>query len=140
MLGNFPITPSLPVTDLNRARRFYEDKLGLKPEWSHADMPFPDVMYRCGGGTMLYIYQRSTPTKADHTTCAWKVDDIEKEMRELRAKGIMFEEYDMPGLKTTNGIATWGKDKSAWFKDPDGNILSLAQMAEVPAGTGVRNW
>ena len=82
---------------------------------------------QCGKGTMLYLYQRAA-TKADHTVAAFNVDNIESEVKELKAKGIVFEEYDMPGLKTVNSIATLGSMKSAWFKDTEGNILGLSQM------------
>ena len=85
---------------------------------------------------MLYIYQRG-PTKADHTVVSFGVKDVESEVKELRGKGIKFEEYDIPemSLKTVNGIATWSGEewqtKSAWFKDPEGNILGVTQMDRV---------
>jgi catechol 2,3-dioxygenase-like lactoylglutathione lyase family enzyme len=73
--------------------------------------------------------QRPSPTKADHTAVGFLVDNIESVMTGLRSQGVRFEEYDMPemGLKTVDGVATLGKDRVAWFKDPDGNILSIAQ-------------
>ena len=124
MLASSPIAPTLPVNDLTRARSFYEDKLGLKVSKA-TDM---DVIYECGAGTMLYVWQRETgPT--DHTEAGFTVDNIEEEVKELKTKGVEFEAYDMPGLKTDeNGIAKIDGYKSAWFKDPDGNIISLAEM------------
>jgi predicted enzyme related to lactoylglutathione lyase len=76
---------------------------------------------------MLYLYQRAA-TKADHTVAAFNVDDVEAVVKELKSKGVVFEEYDMPGLRTVNSIATVGSMKGAWFKDTEGNILGLSQM------------
>ncbi len=128
MLNNAKAVTTLPAVDISRARGFYEKKLGLKPIMS--DMTgtgYQDVMYEAGNGTNIYLYQRSA-TKADHTVVSFMVDDLEKEMKELMSKGVIFEEYDMPGLKTVKGIATMGKVKSAWFKDTEGNILQIGQM------------
>ena len=137
MISNSKISPTLPVVDLNRARKFYHETLGLK-----ITMEDPQgVMLEGGDGTMLYLYKRG-PTKADHTVVSFGVEDVDSEVRELRGKGIKFEEYDIPemGLKTVNGIATMpGKEyetKGAWFKDTEGNILSVVQM--VKAGSGAR--
>lgn len=124
MLSKAPVTPTLPVVDLNRARKFYAETLGLK---EIGEDGLGGVFYECGKGTKLYIYQRSTPTKADNTACDFEVENLEAEMAELRSKGVVFEEYDMPGLKTENGVATMGNYKSAWFKDPEGNILAIGQ-------------
>jgi len=124
MLTNSPIAPTLPVTDLNRARGFYEGKLGLKV--TQADDH--QAMYECGGGTMLYIWQRE-PSMTDHTEAGFQVDNIEQEVSDLKSKGVTFESYDMPDLKTDeNNIASIDGFKSAWFKDTEGNILSLTQM------------
>ena len=124
MLADYMVAPTLPVVDLERALRFYQDKLGLKVVQMD---PSPGAMMQCGKGTMLYLYQRAA-TKADHTVAAFNVDNIESEVKELKAKGVVFEEYDMPGLKTVNSIATMGSMKGAWFKDTEGNILGVSQM------------
>ncbi len=126
MLTNSMVAPTLPAVDIKRAKKFYEEKLGLKVVMED---PSPGIMLQCGQGTMMYVYQREH-TKADHTVASFKVDKIEAEVKELKAKGIKFEEYDLPkmGIKTVNGIATMGSMKSAWFKDSEGNILSLTQM------------
>ncbi len=124
MLSNSMVAPALPAVDLKRARKFYEGTLGLKVVMED---PSPGIMLQCGQGTMMYVYQRAK-TKAAHTVASFKVDDIEAEMKELRAKGVKFEEYDMPGLKTVKGVATVGGMKGAWFKDTEGNILALTQM------------
>jgi predicted enzyme related to lactoylglutathione lyase len=126
MLTNSMVAPSLPAVDVKRARKFYEEKLGLKVVMED---PSPGIMFQAGAGTMLYVYQRAA-TKADHTVASFKVDNIEAEVKELKSKGVKFEEYDMPkmGIKTVNGIATMGTMKGAWFKDSEGNILALTQM------------
>jgi catechol 2,3-dioxygenase-like lactoylglutathione lyase family enzyme len=114
------------VVDLERAKRFYGGTLGLKMlEETEAG----DVVYQAGAGTMLGTYSRAAPTKADHTAAGFMVDDIERVMTALKSKGVSFEDYDLPemGLKTVNGVATLGKDRAAWFRDPEGNILSLVQ-------------
>lgn len=126
MLTNSMVAPNLPAVDLKRARKFYEEKLGLKVVMED---PSPGIMLQAGQGTMMYVYQRAA-TKADHTVASFKVDNIEAEMKELKGKGVKFEDYNLPkmGIKTVNGIATMGNMKFAWFKDTEGNILSLAQM------------
>jgi catechol 2,3-dioxygenase-like lactoylglutathione lyase family enzyme len=127
MLTNAIVVPTLPVVDMARARKFYEEKLGLKLR----EVRDSGVLYEAGEGTMLLLYERA-PTKADNTAASFSVDDIETEVKEMRSKGIAFEEYDMPGLKTEGGIATIGGEKGAWFKDSEGNILSVVQLAVRP--------
>ena len=126
MLTNAMVAPNLPAVDIKRARKFYTEKLGLQVAKEDSAQ---GIMFKAGEGTMLYIYQRAA-TKADHTAASFKVDNVEAEVKELRAKGVKFEEYDIPnmGIKTVNGIATMGDMKSAWFKDTEGNILALIQM------------
>lgn len=124
MLADATIQPMIPVTDLAQARKFYGDTLGLKEE---GEMVTDHVMFDCGGGTKFTIYKRG-PSKADHTLASFFVNDLEAEMNELRGKGVKFEEYDFPGLKTVNGIAAMGTAKAAWFKDPDRNIIGITQL------------
>ena len=126
MLANAMAMPTLPAVDLKRSRKFYEDKLGLKVMMED---PSPGVTFKCGQGSMLYVYQRAA-SKADHTLAAFVVDNIEAEVLELKRKGVKFEEYDMPsmGIKTVNSIATMGASKDAWFKDSEGNILAVTQF------------
>ena len=127
MLANAPVAAILPATDIGRAKRFYQEKLGLRS----ADMPgLPEdsAMFVCGGGTMLYLYERASGTKADHTVAGWMVEDIEKAVEELRETGVVFEQYDMPGLQTDErGITVSGPVKSAWFKDTEGNLLAITE-------------
>ncbi len=126
MLANAPVIAILPVVDMERARDFYENKLGLRRNVDFSDES--NVLYECGSGTHLSLYQRPTPTKADHTAAGWLVEDIEDTIRQLNAKGITCEQYDMPGIQTNaQGIAESGDARVAWFKDPEGNILGLVQ-------------
>jgi catechol 2,3-dioxygenase-like lactoylglutathione lyase family enzyme len=124
MLDNSPVHPTLPVVDLDRARRFYEEKLGLKVIRTD---PSPGAVLQAGEGTVLYIYQRAA-TKADHTAASFTVKDVEETVKGLRAKGVVFEDVDVPGFKTLDGIATMGELKGAWFKDTEGNILAVTNM------------
>ena len=126
MLSNAPVCPTLSVADLAKARKFYEEILKLKPMGK--EITGSEVMYECGKGTALMIFQTTTKPGQD-TAAGFMVDDLDAEMADLKSRGVSFEEYDFPGLKTVNGVATFGDVKGAWFKDPDGNIISLTQMA-----------
>jgi catechol 2,3-dioxygenase-like lactoylglutathione lyase family enzyme len=127
MLTNSPIRPTIPVADLNRARRFYEITLGLKPVQNNNNETTPGIaVFECGNSTLIELYHRG-PSKADHTVATFEVSNIEEEVNVLRGKGVNFEEYDMPEIKTQNGIATQGSMKAAWFKDSEGNILCIHQ-------------
>jgi catechol 2,3-dioxygenase-like lactoylglutathione lyase family enzyme len=125
MLKNAPIATTLPVVDMERARGFYEEKLGLKP------LPLQELpghmLYECGEGTKLGLYQREH-TKADHTVASFMVKDVEAEVKELKQKGVPFEEYDTPTIKTVESIATLGQHKVAWFEDTEGNLLAITQF------------
>src|SRR4030042_457689 len=105
MLSKAVATATLPAVDLKRARKFYEEVLGLKVI---KEDPTPGIMLQAGKGTGIYVYQRGA-TKAEHTAAAFKVDDVEAEVKALKAKGVKFEEYNIPsmGLKTVNGIANF---------------------------------
>lgn len=139
MISNSKISPTLPVVDLERAKKFYRDTLGLRISGEDE----AGVLFEAGSGCNLYIYKRG-PTKADHTVLSFDVEDVRKEVDELRRKGVRFEEYNMPemGLKTVNGIATMRSGQyvtdSAWFKDTEGNILALVHMAPVGQPKGER--
>jgi len=123
MLGSALVMPTLPVVDLERAKKFYQEILGLKVAYEN---PGGAVM-ECGNGTKLLLYPRDA-TRADHTAAGFEVQDVEKEVRELKAKGEVFEEYDTPDLKTVDSIASRGSAKGAWFKDTEGNIIGVANM------------
>lgn len=123
MLANSKPISMLPVVEMSRARKFYEETLGL-PRGNAR--PNGETVYETGGGRFA-LYPRQTPTKADHTALSFEVQDLGAEMKALRSHGVRFEEYDYPGLKTENGVCVLGSEKAAWFKDPEGNILCLHQ-------------
>jgi catechol 2,3-dioxygenase-like lactoylglutathione lyase family enzyme len=124
MLAGRRVTTMLPVVDMVRARDFYERALGLSPQGG----PQPDgkVLYDCRGA-FLALFPRGAATKAEHTAVSFEVEDIGKEVRELSDRGVRFEEYDYPGLKTVNKVCVLGSEKAAWFKDPEGNLLCIHQ-------------
>jgi catechol 2,3-dioxygenase-like lactoylglutathione lyase family enzyme len=113
---------TLPASDMARARGFYEGTLGLGAVEENAG----GVMYQAGSG-MVFLYASEFAGTNQATAATFEVDDIEATAEELRGKGVTFEEYDMPQLKTENGIADLEGDRGAWFKDPEGNIISLIQ-------------
>jgi catechol 2,3-dioxygenase-like lactoylglutathione lyase family enzyme len=114
---------TIPAKDVDGTRKFYEDTLGLE---IMIDDP-GGIVYR-SGDSFLTLYPTEFAGTAQHTLGGFVVRDVDASVEELRAKGVTFEEYDMPGLKTENGIADIGGMKAAWFKDPEGNILSIAEM------------
>ena len=119
-LSTAPATTTLPAEDLRRARSFYEEKLGLESE-VRDDMP-EGVFIHAGQGSQIFLYQRGRAT-AENTAVVFEVDDLEATVSDLRANGVVLEDYDFPGLKTVGGVATRDVDKAAWFKDSEGNIL-----------------
>jgi catechol 2,3-dioxygenase-like lactoylglutathione lyase family enzyme len=108
---------------VGRARRFYEGTLGLTPKEEYAG----GVIYECGNGSWVFMYPSPGAGTSKASTAFWAVDDVAAEVAELKARGVVFEEYDLPGIKTVNGIATAGGAKTAWFKDTEGNILAISQ-------------
>lgn len=125
MLSGSAVSAVLPVVDLERAKTFYGQTLGLTEV---AQQSADGTMFSAGSGTTLFLYQRGR-TKADHTVACFRVDDIEAVAVWLRTRGVTLEEYDFPELKTVHGIATRGNEKAAWFKDTEGNILGLSSQA-----------
>jgi catechol 2,3-dioxygenase-like lactoylglutathione lyase family enzyme len=123
-LSTAPATTTLPAEDLDRAARLYEETLGLEVE-RRDDMP-EGIFIHAGKGTLVFLYQRGRAT-AQNTALTFEVDDLEGTVDELRSHGVKFEEYDFPGLKTVNGIATRDVDKASWFKDTEDNILCIHQ-------------
>jgi catechol-2,3-dioxygenase len=122
VLESFSFSASLPAKDLDGTRRFYEDVLGLSIEEERPD----GITYR-SGGTSLVLYPTQFAGTAQHTLGGWTVPDIRSTIAGLRSRGVVFEEYDFPGLKTEDGVADLGGEQAAWFKDPEGNILGLFQ-------------
>jgi catechol 2,3-dioxygenase-like lactoylglutathione lyase family enzyme len=127
MLKNAAIVPYIPVADVARARKFYEEKIGLKPKEEYAG----GVIYECGNGSWVFMYRSPGAGTSKASTAFWAVDDVAAEVAELKARGVTFEEYDMPGLKTVDSIATGGGAKTAWFKDSEGNILAISQRTSA---------
>jgi catechol 2,3-dioxygenase-like lactoylglutathione lyase family enzyme len=123
MLSQGVAHPTLSVTDLERARKFYEETLGLK---SNGELADDHIVYEAGENSCLLVYKRSDPPKAENTAAGFFVEDVEATVQWLKGRGVVFEEYNKPEFKTINGIATVGDLKAAWFKDPDGNILALS--------------
>lgn len=125
MLADKKISAALCSTDLAKSQAFYEQKVGLRlsPETIENHL-----LFECGDGTTLLIYGRGTPNLADHTQVRFWTRDVASDVQELKAKGVVFEEYDFPTFKTVDSIGTSpGIGKSAWFKDPDGNTIALFQ-------------
>lgn len=120
MLKNYPVLTTLPVTDFARARRFYKEKLGLTPTEPDGDL------FECGGGTMFVISSMGSKP-AGHTQMSFAVDDVAAVVKALRSTGVVFEEYDLPDLKTVDGIAERPDFKGAWFKDSEGNLIAIGQ-------------
>ena len=123
MLQNSPLYAYIPAKDVARARRFYEGKLGLKAREEVAG----GVVYEFGKGTAAFSTRRPTAAPRARARAFWQVADIEREVAELKQRGVKFEDYDMPGMKTENGIFTGGGARAAWFKDSEGNILAVIQ-------------
>jgi predicted enzyme related to lactoylglutathione lyase len=122
MLANSPLRFTIPVSDMQRAQRFYEDVLQFPPAQHGAG----GLMYACSGGFFVLVNTGSSPVQ--HSIMTWLVDDIAGKVAVLQNNGIIFETYDFPGVKTVNSIATLGADQVAWFKDSEGNLLALAQL------------
>ncbi|HEX6155732.1 MAG TPA: VOC family protein [Burkholderiales bacterium] len=123
MLQNSPLYAYIPAKDVARARRFYEDKLGLRAREEVAG----GVVYEFGKGTAAFLYPTPNAGTSRASQAFWQVADIEREVAELKKRGVKFEDYDMPGMKTENGIFTGGGARAAWFKDSEGNILAVIQ-------------
>jgi catechol 2,3-dioxygenase-like lactoylglutathione lyase family enzyme len=131
MLENAHIAARLPAKDLDRARRFYSEKLGLEP----VDERPGGLLYRGASGEFA-VFQSAGESPGTFTQMGWEVDDIEAAMAELRARGVEFEDVDVPGLETVDGIAevegnypskNSSGERAAWFRDSEGNLLGMGQ-------------
>ena len=123
MLSASQIIAYVPVSDLARAREFYEGKLGFRPIGTND----AGVMYESGKGSRFFAYTSGGAGTNKASTAFWDVSDLDAEMADLRKHGVVFEDYDSPGFKTVNGIATGGGARTAWFKDSEGNIRAVSQ-------------
>jgi len=127
MLNQSRVEANIPAADLDRAREFYSDKLGLTPV---AEYGAEALRYETAGGTFFNVYRTQYAGQAGHTIAQWHVDDVDQEVHDLEAKGVVFEVYDMPGVEWKDKVALMpGMGKSAWFKDSEGNIMCLDEGA-----------
>ncbi len=127
MLGDKRVATTIPVRDPSQARSFYEGTLGLRVSRELAD---GSIEYDCGGGTGVFTYPtEENAGKSPATLASFEVEDAEATVRALRDKGVTFEEYDLPGLKTTEGVAEFDGERGAWFKDSEGNTFELSEPA-----------
>ena len=113
----------IPAKDVSRARGFYEQKLGFRPSREIGG----GVTYVCAGGTACFLYPTSNAGTSSASQAFWEVANIEREVEELKSRGVAFEEYDMPGRTPGSPIYAAGGAKAAWFKDSEGNIMALIQ-------------
>jgi predicted enzyme related to lactoylglutathione lyase len=128
MLARARIAAVIPVSDVEAAIRFYGDTLGLLLRERRSDLPENrEAEFEAGDGTLL-VYESVGAGQSRHTVAGFRVDDIDEAVAELRRRGVVFEEYDLPDLKTEGGIATVGDVRAAWWKDPDGNILAVESV------------
>jgi len=123
-LSQAPVCATLPFDGLGKADGFYSEKLGLKRISGSADEGY--LLYEAGSGSTIMLFE-SDSKKSEDTAATFNVSDLDMEVAELKKKGVTFEEYDLPGIKTINGVAQMGEMRGAWVKDPGGNILSIME-------------
>ena len=123
MLQNSPMYAYIPAKDVDRARKFYEGKLGFTAK----QVTEGGVVYEFAGGTACFLYLTPNAGTSQASQAFWSVDDVDREIEALKARGVAFEDYDMPGEKSPSGAITAGGAKAAWFKDSEGNIMALVQ-------------
>lgn len=129
MLQDFPMYAYIPARDLARARQFYETRLGLRPKGDYDG----GVVYEFAKGTACFLYPTPNAGTSQASQAFWSVQDIDGLIRKLKARGVVFEDYDMPGERSAEGAITAGDAKAAWFKDSEGNILALVEDLPAPA-------
>ena len=127
-LGAARVMATIPARNLDRARQYYADTLGLTPVVEH---PAEGALFVCGEGSRFLLYETQFAGTAEHTVASFVVDDLDATMADLRSRGVIFEEYDFPGLKTVNGVATMDDNRGAWFKDSENNILAVTELSPV---------
>lgn len=123
MLGDYSLLTTIPAADMERAKKFYRDQLGFTPISEDS----AGVRYR-SGASYFEIYPTLTGASAQHTLASWLVDDLKQMVAELRERGVVFEKYDYPELKTVDGIAELPHEWASWFRDSEGNILAVSQL------------
>jgi predicted enzyme related to lactoylglutathione lyase len=129
MLNDSVVTANIPAADLERARSFYADILGLTPASENPG----GLVFQTAGGTAFFLYETAFAGQAGHTIAQWHVADVEAEVLALQAKGLQFEHYDMPGVTWEGDVATLdGMGRAAWFKDSEGNIMCIDEVTLAP--------
>ena len=123
MLSDAAVLTTLPVSDLERAKRFYREKLTLRPV---QELP-QGLLYECADGGRFLLYQTSAQSPSEHTQMSFVVSDIEGEIGDLKSDGVSFEKYDRPDLSTVGSIAYTRSAESAWFRDSEGNLIGITQ-------------
>ena len=131
MLKQVRAAAMLPAQDLERAKAFYRDKVGLTPTQERD--PMGGLLFELSDGTGFAVFQSSGKPSGTHTQMALEVPDLEAAVKDLRARGLKFEDYDSPQLKTVNGIADIAGTKVAWFKDSEGNLIAIGLPVPVAA-------
>jgi catechol 2,3-dioxygenase-like lactoylglutathione lyase family enzyme len=129
-LSDCSVEVLLAVSDLERARRFYEHQLGLAPG-DEDEEEQEGVRYPCANGTRIFVYlSPENAGRSPATLAGWLVDDLDETMDELMSRGVLFERYDQPGIKTDErGVFDAGRFRAAWVKDPDGNTMALTEVS-----------
>ena len=125
MLSDAPVAPALPASDLARARAFYEQTLEL----SVVEESPASVSFACGDGTVLFVYPSEFAGTNQATAAGFRVPDLDAAMARMRDRGVVFEDYDLPGVTTVDGVVTFDDGRGAFFKDTEGNILALTEQA-----------
>ena len=123
MLQDAPLYAYIPARNMARARKFYEEKVGLKA----TEQTNGGVVYAFGKGTAAFLYPTPNAGTSQTSQAFWSVADADREIEALKARGVVFEHYDMPGERNPAGAITAGGAKAAWFKDSEGNIMALIQ-------------
>lgn len=123
-LSSSSVAVMLPISDPDRAQKFYTDQLGLPYEGTNDEK---SLMYRLAGGAQLVLLPRPDEKPLGSTAMSFEVTDLEQEIADLESRGVVFEDYDLPELRTEGHVATMGDEKAAWFLDPDGNVLCVHQ-------------
>ena len=123
MAVNGRVLGTLPASDLARAKDFYTQNLGLKPVSETSE----GLIYECGANTRILLFPSAGHASGDHTQAVFEVDDVPAQVADMRAHGVVFEEYDLPDMKTEDGVVMQGSIKSAFFKDSEGNLICISE-------------
>lgn len=125
MLGETSVHTTLPALAIERAKQWYQEKLGLTP----VEESSGGLRYEAGGGSGFFVYPTPNPNRGGHTQMGFRITDLGTEMTALRATGVVFEDYDFPGFKTVDGVAEVNGRRSAFFKDSEGNLIGLVEYS-----------